>query len=115
MGGSVHNDLTKWRASTEALLELDARGALVPHGIGGLARELLEAALVHTKQADATAPFEWVISAGRTFALLPVKCEDGTVAWLCRLEFADVNTGMFYSPYTTRRVYRRVAVEAGAA
>lgn len=37
--------LDQWVASTEALLELDAKGALAPHGIGGFARSLLEDAL----------------------------------------------------------------------
>lgn len=33
------------RREIEALLDLDSRGALVPHGIGGLARELFVKAL----------------------------------------------------------------------
>lgn len=37
----------QWLASAEALLDLDARGALVPHGIGGHARTLLEEARRH--------------------------------------------------------------------
>lgn len=37
----------QWLASAEALLDLDAKGALVPHGIGGHARTLLEEAIRH--------------------------------------------------------------------
>ena len=37
----------QWIASAEALLHLDAKGALVPHGLGGHARTLLEEALKH--------------------------------------------------------------------
>lgn len=43
--------LDQWIASTEALLELDAENALVPHGIGGHARTLLEYALQSLRAA----------------------------------------------------------------
>lgn len=102
---SIHTDRAKWRGSAQALLDLDAKGNLAPHGIGGLARELLEAALGHI--SEPSAPMEWIVNRGRWFAILPTRCEDGTLAWMCWLHFADVNSGMFYSPYTTTRVYRR--------
>lgn len=38
--------------ATEALLALDAKGALVPHGIGGHARTLLTEALSHIAAQD---------------------------------------------------------------
>jgi len=41
----------QWIASTESLLDMDRRGILVPHGIGGLARDLLQDALDRTRRA----------------------------------------------------------------
>lgn len=107
---TVRTSADQWRRSAQALLKLDAKGALAPHGIGGLARELLEAALEHIP--DTSEPMEWIVRSGRWFAILPVRCEDGKLAWLCWLNYADVNLGMFYSPYTTRRVYRRAMLAA---
>ena len=52
-----------------------------------------------------TEPFEWIVNSGKTFAMLPVRCEDGALVWMRWVQWADVNTGMFYSPYTVRRVY----------
>jgi hypothetical protein len=52
------------------------------------------------------APFQWIIDSGKTFAVLPIRCEDGQLVWLRWVHWADVNTGMFYSPYTVERVYR---------
>ena len=48
--------LDQWVASTEALLDLDAKGALVPHGIGGHARTLLEDALTRATTRPVPAP-----------------------------------------------------------
>lgn len=41
---TFRGDTANLRRSIEALLALDAKGALVPHGIGGHARALLTAA-----------------------------------------------------------------------
>ena len=43
--------LDQWIASTEALLYLDEKKALAPHGIGGHARTLLEYALQSLRAA----------------------------------------------------------------
>ncbi|MBN8740680.1 MAG: hypothetical protein BGP24_14880 [Lysobacterales bacterium 69-70] len=56
--GGFQGDNTKLCSSIDALLELDARNALVPHGIGGHARTLLEAAanrIRHAPQPSAPA------------------------------------------------------------
>lgn len=46
--------LDQWVDSTEALLALDAKGAIAPHGIGGHARALLEEALTRALSATRT-------------------------------------------------------------
>jgi len=45
-------NLDQWIASTDALLELDAKGALVPHGIGGHASTLLQEAMALLTRSD---------------------------------------------------------------
>jgi hypothetical protein len=40
-GAAIPDEATRLNRNIEALLDLDKRGALSPHGIGGLARELL--------------------------------------------------------------------------
>ena len=47
--------------SIDALLEMDAKGILVPHGIGGHARTLLKAAKAAIEQAARTVPDEAVV------------------------------------------------------
>ncbi len=47
----------------------------------------------------------WQIGNGWTFALWPLRCIDGRVAWLRKVYWADVNEGIFYSPYTVTRYY----------
>lgn len=47
-----HGDNKKLASSIEALLSLDAKGCLVPHGIGGAARTLLSACLQRLTAAD---------------------------------------------------------------
>lgn len=47
----------------------------------------------------------FILDSGVTFAILPVKCWDGKWVWLRRVGWADVQDGIFYSPYTTERVY----------
>lgn len=56
MNDTFRGDNAQMIRSIEALLSLDAAGALVPHGIGGHARELLESAAV--RLAAAAAPVE---------------------------------------------------------
>jgi len=46
MSDSFRGDNKALIACIEALLRLDAAGALVPHGIGGHARTLLESAAI---------------------------------------------------------------------
>lgn len=53
-----HGDNKKLAASIEALLALDAKGALVPHGIGGHARTLLSTAVQRLAAAEAGIKWE---------------------------------------------------------
>ena len=47
--------------SIDSLLEMDAKGILVPHGIGGHARTLLRAAKAAIEQAARTVPEGYVM------------------------------------------------------
>lgn len=53
MKDQFNGDNEKLIASISALLKLDAAGALVPHGVGGHARLLLEAAAIRLGELDA--------------------------------------------------------------
>ena len=51
--------LDQWIASADALLDLDAKNALVPHGIGGHARTLLQDALDRALRSEPSEPVAW--------------------------------------------------------
>jgi len=55
--------------SIDSLLAMDAKGILVPHGIGGHARTLLRAAKAAIEQAARTVPEGWRID----------RCSDGSI------------------------------------
>jgi len=50
---SFHGDNRALISSIKALLILDQKGTLVPHGIGGLARDLLHSASIRLARAEA--------------------------------------------------------------
>jgi len=50
---NFHGDTANLLRSIEALIALDRKGVLVPHGIGGHARELLSSAAVRLAAAEA--------------------------------------------------------------
>lgn len=61
VGDDLDARVDKWRRSAGALLALDAAGTLVPHGIGGLAREIItRAAAIISALAAPPAPADAV-------------------------------------------------------
>jgi hypothetical protein len=56
MTDRFNGDNAKLVSAIEALLELDASGSLVPHGVGGHARTMLEAAAVRLSASKPAAP-----------------------------------------------------------
>lgn len=73
---NFRGDRANWIASTKALLSLDAQDALVPHGLGGHARTLLEHALELVGPEEYYKPmhnFVVVTSFGLNMALATTK------------------------------------------
>ncbi len=71
------------RRSAEALLDLDARGALVPHGIGGLARQII------TDLLDALAAAE-AMEAKAMWALRAIEDGEGYADEIARQTLAEL-------------------------
>ncbi|WP_322068961.1 hypothetical protein [Paraburkholderia bannensis] len=97
--------------SIKALLELDAEGALVPHGVGGHRRSLLSAAAVRlaaTPSDAAQAPVKWQFRDRR-------DGEDAWSTWMdCPATFAERNKGNTQD-YQFRPLYAAPVAPAAAA
>ena len=61
--------------SIDSLLEMDAKGILVPHGIGGHARTLLRAAKAAIEQAALTVPEGYAVVPKNIHPLYSSGCE----------------------------------------
>ena len=90
-------------ASAEAILHLDAKGALAPHGIGGHARTIIEAFIQHElarRTPEPTAVSEW-----QPIATAPKDGKDILVAAstsLVRIAFWDAARGGVWSCWPGR-------------
>lgn len=102
-------------ASIEALIALDAEGALRPHGLGGHARDLLSAAAVRLRAQGARVPDDGLISKDRFYGDDHIQDIAHALAQECEAAELDPNDLVTVNREKLIAIAKRVLEKASAA